>query len=179
MAGSTKQNAKAGDETSAFDASSAFLREDAPKFSMTLWPNRSLSRSGFHKILAFTAFMLCIPLIPLLGTSVGMALVPFLLGTVFLLWYFIRRNYRDGQLTEVVKLWDDLITVERMEPQGQRHRWHANPYWVRLQLYPEGRIENYLTLKGNGREIELGAFLSPEERVMLRDDLERALRECR
>ena len=38
------------------------------------------------------------------------------------------------------------------------------------------RVENYVTLKGGGREVEIGAFLSPEERLVLHDELEAQLR---
>ena len=37
------------------------------------------------------------------------------------------------------------------------------------------RLKNYLTLAGKGRHIELGAFLSPNERIELRDKIENAL----
>ncbi len=170
---------KAGGRSPAFSASNPFGRKDKPQFSATIWPNRSMPTHGFHKVLYFTGGMLCLPLIPLLGTPVGWALIPFLLATLFLLWFFIRWNYKDGTLREVLKIWPDLITVERIEPSGKVARWHANPFWVRTELYADGKIENYLTLKGNGREIELGAFLSPEERVALRDDVERALGQTR
>ncbi|MEM8820806.1 MAG: DUF2244 domain-containing protein [Pseudomonadota bacterium] len=43
-------------------------------------------------------------------------------------------------------------------------------------MLEQGRPENYLTLKGGGREIELGAFLSPEERLSLAERLEDAIR---
>lgn len=179
MAMPSDNSTKAGDTSSAFADSGAFSRTDPPKFELAIWPNRSMPKHGFHKILWFTAGMLALPLIPLLGSPVGWALLPFLLGTLFLLWFFIRWNYSDGKLHEILKIWDDLITVERFDPAGRVQRWHANPFWVRTELYPDGKIENYLTLKGNGREIELGAFLSPEERVALRDDVERALRKAR
>ena len=170
---------KAGDQTSAFSGPDPFARKDKPDFSLTIWPNRSMPQHGFHKILWFTGGMLCLPLIPLLGTPVGWALIPFLLGTLFLLWFFIKWNYRDGGLREVLNIWPDLITIERFEPNGKISRWHANPFWASTELYADGKIENYLTLKGNGREVELGAFLSPEERVSLRDDVERALGNAR
>jgi len=176
MAVTRENRSKAGDQPSAFADSEAFTRQDPPRFSLTIWPHRSMPTHGFHKILMFTGGMLCLPLIPLLGTPVGWALIPFLLATLFLLWFFIRWNYKDGTLHEDLKIWDDLITVERVDPKGRIQRWHANPFWVRTELYADGKIENYLTLIGNGREIELGAFLSPEERVSLRDDVDRALR---
>ena len=68
-----------------------------PILELTLWPNRSLPRSGFRYILLFTGAMLALPLIPLAGTAVGLALLPFLLGTLWLLWFFIEWNYRDGR----------------------------------------------------------------------------------
>lgn len=147
-----------------------------PILKLTLWPNRSLPRSGFRGVLLFTAGMLMLPLIPIAGTPVGLALLPFLLGTLWLLWFFIERNYKDGrQLREELRLWPDLITVDRTDPGGRQRHWEANPYWVTTELQKDGRVENYLTLKGGTREIELGAFLSPEERLDLRADLDRAL----
>ena len=170
----------AGDTSPASSSKKPPSRSDTPMLSLTLWPNRSLPRNGFRAILAFTAFMLAIPLIPLLGTPVGLALLPFLVGTLLLLWFFIERNYRDGaSLHEVVQLWPDLVTVARHDPGGQVRYWSANPYWVQTKLYSNAQIESYLTLCGNGREIEIGAFLSPEERVSLRSELDRALGDAR
>ena len=37
------------------------------------------------------------------------------------------------------------------------------------------RLTNYLTLAGKGKRIELGAFLSPDERLELRDKIQNAL----
>jgi len=165
----------AGSDDLALSDSDLFSRRDDPLFHLTLWPNRSMPRHGFHKVLLFTAGMLALPLIPLLGTPVGWALLPFLLGTLFLLWFFIQWNYRDGKTREELSLWKDAITVQRFDPQGREKRWSANPYWVTLALYEDGKIENYLTISGNGREIELGSFLSPEERSDLKEELEREL----
>jgi uncharacterized membrane protein len=39
----------------------------------------------------------------------------------------------------------------------------------------DGPVENYLTLRGAGREVEIGRFLTPEERVSLHEELELAL----
>ena len=47
-----------------------------------------------------------------------------------------------------------------------------------VQLHDEP-VEAYLALTDGGRQIELGAFLSPEERRALKDELELALRQLR
>lgn len=156
-------------------AGGAVSRDDPPVLALTLWPHRSLSRDGFRTVMIMTAVGLAIPLVPFLGSAVGLGLLPFAVVALAALYLAFRRNYRDGRLREELRLWPDLITVERFEPRGRVLRWHANPYWVRLKLHEDARIESYLTLKGNGREIELGAFLSPEERVALHAELGDAL----
>lgn len=152
-----------------------FGRSDAPVLALTLWPHRSLSRRGFAWVLALLAAGLSLPLIGLMGTHAAWGMLPFLLTALLGLYAALRRSYFDGRLTEELRLWPDLITVERREPRGTVRRWHANPFWVRLHLLEDARIEKYLTLEGNGREIELGAFLSPGERETLHADLGAAL----
>lgn len=157
------------------DASDPFRRRDPPILALTLWPNRSLSRRGFAWVLGLVCVGLALPLVPLLGTKVGLGLVPFSLAAFAGLYLALRRSYFDGRLTEELRLWPDLIAVERREPGGAVRRWQANPFWVQVGLSDQGPVERYLTLKGAGREIELGAFLSPEEREALYRDLSAAL----
>ena len=42
-----------------------------------------------------------------------------------------------------------------------------------------GPVPNYLTLQGGPREVELGAFLSQDERVALRAEVQAALARLR
>ena len=45
-----------------------------------------------------------------------------------------------------------------------------------MKIYEtEGPVANYITLTGNGREVELGAFLSEDERKTLYEELEQLL----
>lgn len=152
-----------------------FARRDPPVLALTLWPHRSLSLRGAGVVLALVAAGLAMPLLALGGTAAAWGMLPFLLAPLIALYAAFRRSHADARLTEELRLWPDLITVERREPRGAVRRWHANPFWVRLRLLPEGRVEQYLTLTGNGREIELGAFLSPEERVRIHGELDAAL----
>jgi uncharacterized membrane protein len=152
-----------------------FARGDPPILSLTLWPNRSLSRNGSSWLLGLLAAGLALPLVPLAGSKAAWGMLPFLVAAFVALWWAIRRSYADGRLREELRLWPDLITVVRREPRGRVRRWHANPFWVRLRLRDDARIEKYLTLQGNGREIELGAFLSPGERETLHAELGAAL----
>ena len=86
------------------------------------------------------------------------------------------QSYADSSLKEIVKISPKEISVTRVEPNGEKNFWKANSYWAKIKLYPQGEIvENYLTLCGNNREIELGAYLSPNERTLVRERLETAL----
>lgn len=152
-----------------------FQRQDPPLLAVTLRPNRSLTPRLGTGLLALLAAGLAMPLVGLAGTKAAWGMLPFLVGALVALYLALRRNQADGRLSEELKLWDDLITVVRREPRGRVLSWHANPFWVRVRLYPDARLENYLTLQGNGREIELGAFLSPWERETLYNDLSSAL----
>jgi uncharacterized membrane protein len=135
---------------------------------LTLWPHRSLPPAGFAAVMLGAFAMLMVPVLALLGKAELWVLLPFVLGVLALTWVLMRRNYRDGRLTETFDLGPDLAHLVRTEPDGRRRDWQANPYWVRVELHRQGRpVENYLVLKGGPRDVEIGAFLSPEERLAL------------
>lgn len=141
-----------------------------------LWPHRSLSQRGFVGFVGLTAVLIALPLLPNLGSPVLWALLPFLLATIWGIWFALRKNGRDRDIVEDLSLTPDRITLVRHGPKGQRQDWEANPYWLRVTLHETGGpVPNYLTLKGGGREVELGAFLSEEERVALKGEIDAKL----
>jgi uncharacterized membrane protein len=148
-----------------------------PRLSLRLTPYKSLTPEGFVWFIAVTAGLISLPLFGILGTSVFWALLPFVVVAVWGIWTALRRSWRDMDLAETVMIWDDLIRVERTEPKHPPRDWEANPYWVRLKLHTRGGpVPNYLTLHGGPREVELGRFLTPLERVELKTLLDRNLR---
>lgn len=157
-----------------------WLPRDGSGRQLRLWPHRSLSRHGFVWFVGSTALLLSAPLFALLGTVILWGLLPFLAAAVAGLWWALKRSWRDGTLTEVLTLSPDRVTLVRRAPDGQEQRWEANPYWVAVRLYPSGsKVPQYLTLKGDGREVELGAFLSEAERVTLAEEVREALARLR
>ncbi len=131
-----------------------------------------LTPRGFVTMVALTAVFVALPLLALLGRGALWVELPFALVPVVALFWAVRRNNRDGKLIERLRLWPERIEIDRFEPDGTHRHWHADPYWVRLGLHAQdGPVENYLTLTGAGRSVELGAFLSPEEREKLHRDL--------
>lgn len=147
---------------------------------LELRPHRSLPARGFVIFIAATALMMLMPLLALLGTKHLWVILPFALIPVAGIWWAVRRNNRDAALSEVLTIGPESITLVRRAPDGTVKTWQANPYWVTAQLYPTGGpVPDYLTLKGDGREVELGAFLSEEERRALAEDLRMRLARLR
>ncbi len=148
----------------------------SPLYELTLRPNRSLTRKGHAFLILATFLAFAVMLSPFLGTAIWPVMLPFHLFVLWLMFTLIERNYLDGRLTEELRIWPDLITVDRIDPRRPNgQHWSAKPYWTTVHLYPNGPVENYLTLRGNSREIELGAFLSPQERSHLFEKLQRIL----
>ena len=161
------------------DITGALSRPDqgAPRLRLRLTPHKSLTPEGFVWFIGVTAAMIAVPLVSILGTAVFWALLPFVAAAVWAIWVALKRSWRDRDIWEEVLVWDDLIRLERHEPNRPIRDWEANPYWVRVALYPRGGpVPQYLTMQGGPREVELGAFLTPPERVGLKQTLESALR---
>ena len=148
----------------------------APGIRLALWPHRSLPPRGFAAFMLITFALLMVPVLGLLGEPALWGILPFALGVLWLTWVLIRRNYRDGTLTETLTLDRNSAELVRLDPDGRRRDWQANRYWVRVVLHKTGGpVENYLTLTGGDREVEIGAFLSPDERIALKGEIETEL----
>jgi uncharacterized membrane protein len=160
--------------------SGAFSAAAAPLARLHLWPHRSLPKTGFVWFIAATAALLAMPLLALLGSPVLWGLLPFGLLAIWGIWYALNRSYRDGEIIEDLAIWPDRVTLTRTGPRGRTQSWQANPHWVEVKLHKDdGPVPHYLTLRGAGREVELGAFLSEEERIALTQDVRHALANAR
>lgn len=155
----------------------AVSAEAGPIAELHLWPYRSLPRRGFVWFIAITVGMISLPLIGLVGSVLLWALLPFPVAAVAGIWWAIERSYSDGAIREELRLWTDRISLIRYTPRKPVQKWEANPHWVQVGLHPSGGpVEQYVTLRGAGREVEIGAFLSVEERKALFADLSNRLR---
>lgn len=168
-------------EASEFSGASCFSHASTtPFYQLALWPYRSLSRRGFVWFIGITAGLICLPLLTLLGSKYLWVMLPFLASAVAAIWYFLERSYKDAMILETLTIWSDRIELSRQNPRGKPQHWQANPYWVSLKIQPNsgptaGPVENYITLRGNERTVEIGAFLSAAERIDLLAELQTVL----
>ena len=145
-------------------------------WTLNLWPYRSLLRKDFVLFMGATALVISLPLITVLGTSVLWGLLPFFAMMFTGLWYALHISYKRGEVLEEMATTPDTVNLTRYNPDGSQQNWTANRYWVSIHLHQKGGpVENYITLRGGDREVELGSFLDAAERLALYDDLKRAL----
>ena len=151
---------------------------DGARLQLRLTPHKSLTPEGFVWFIGVTATLIFMPLFSVLGTSVFWGLLPFVCAGLWAIWRALMRSWSDMDLYEVVTLWPDRVRIERHDPRKPQRNWEANPYWVTVHLHEQGGpVPKYLTLRGAGREVELGAFLTPGERQRLKKQLEATLRD--
>lgn len=150
----------------------------AVSYQLTLWPYRSLPPRGFVWFIAVTSALLLLPLLAALGTNVLWGLLPFMLLVVWGIWFALQRSYRSGDIREELRFDAASLHLVRRDPGRPPREWQTNSYWVRVALRP-GPVEDYLTLTDGKREIELGAFLTPDERRDLCRGLQTRLAQVR
>ncbi len=153
--------------------------EPEPIFDAVLYPHRSLSPRGVRLVIAGIGGALA--LVALYFTALGAwPVLPFFGCEILLILWAFRTNARDARMFERLRLTPDELTVARVRPSGQeqRHRF-APPHWLSVDLASSSDGGNELWLASHGRSLQVGRFLTPDERTDLADALRVALRGLR
>jgi uncharacterized membrane protein len=137
---------------------------DPIRFDAVLHPNASLSPRGFFLLMA---------VVGLVSFCAGISFVIAGAWPVFgffgidivLVYLAFKLNYRDARRYETIRLTDSTLVVERFNPSGRRERWRFQPYWLKVDVENDPVPGSTVTLRSHGRNVEIGSFLSPEERL--------------
>ncbi len=132
-------------------------------FSAVLHPATSLSGNGFFGLMAalcvvsFAAGIAC--------TMAGAWPVFGFFGLDILLIYIaFRVSYRRARRYETVRLTANELAIEKIDPNGRTRRWKFQPYWLRVAIDDSPKYNSALTLSSHGKSLEIGAFLTPQEK---------------
>lgn len=134
--------------------------------TITLWPYRSLSVTGFRIVMAaFCAAILALglgffflgawPVVGFLGVEIG------------IVWYAFRLNYRSGQLVETIRIKRTGVDIERTDWRGRNRNRNFSGPWVEAVLIPLSDRRDRLVLRHHAEQYEIGAFLPPVEKQPL------------
>jgi len=115
----------------------------------------------------------------LIGTFFWMQGASFVLGfagleimAVGLAFLMYARHAADG---EWISIEGSRIVVE-CETAGKRERAEFERQWVRIEPIADDR--SLIEVSGRGRSVEVGRFVRPEHRLMLAQEIRRALRQA-
>lgn len=142
---------------------------------LRLTPHRSLGPQGFRVLMLVVAGICGLGALRFLVLGAWPVFL-FMLLDVVLIYGAFRLNYRDGRRFEQVTLTPDLLTVRKVAPSGAESRSEFNPYWVRVEL---DEADKHLALRLHSRRVAVGQFLSPDERVEVKAEIERGLDDVR
>lgn len=156
-----------------------------PLADIVIWPHRSLSRRGYVYFLIILALGLAMPVMIIAGaprvqSAAAWTAVALIGGcaaaALIAVRWALRANYRAADVYERIRVWRHVAHVRR----GGRRCAHpvdfrAAPHWLRLEFDETDADAPRLSLCYSGQTIDLGAFLSPDERRGLYGELESVL----
>lgn len=147
-------------------------------FHALLYPNRSLSRDGFKRVLGVVIGVNLLN--GLIYLTLGAWPVAFFCGIdILIVWWAFHLSYVQGRRHERVMLTDDALWVSRVLPSGHETRWKLSPFWAKVSIERPVKHETQLKLTEKGGTLIVGSFLSPKERGELADALNHALQKLR
>ncbi len=150
----------------------------APLLDIVLYPHRSLGPTGFLALMA----VLCA-----CSFAVGLAfylsgawpVVGFLGLDVLIVYAAFRLNYRAARAYETLRLTRDALEVTKVDARGNGRRVTFQPYWLAVDMDDPPRRHSRLILRSHGRRLEIGGFLTGDEKCDLARALRRALDDAR
>lgn len=147
-------------------------------FYAEMRPHRSLSPLGFWILMAAIG-----------GVSFTTGMVFLLAGAwpvfgffgldVLLVYVFFRLNYREARAFETLTLTETELLLRKISPVGKVISYRFEPYWLRVKIDSPTQTRSRLTLSSHGKTVEIGAFLTEDEKIGLAQEIRDALRRQR
>jgi uncharacterized membrane protein len=132
--------------------------------------NNSLSSTGRFLVFAFI-FIVSVGIAAAFAVLGAWLILPFAGIEMLVLYVAFRYVDRHAADYERIAIDDDTVKVEFLE--AGRTRSHAlSSYWARVVVDPDG---SRLALRSHGRELEIGRYMSDEQRLDLARTLRRRL----
>ena len=150
-----------------------------PIFAAVLTPHRSLGRTGFIVLMTFIAVSCLASGVFFMIAGAWPVMITMGLD-VLAIWIAFKLNYRSGRQVEEISVWLHKLSVRKISPSGKVKEFQFNPFWVRFMVDRHREFGvNSMKLHEKGRELELGAFLNPDERNSFANAFSAALADAR
>jgi uncharacterized membrane protein len=137
---------------------------DEPLFKALLTPHRSLGRTGFH-ILMGTFLVIWLTLGSIFLAMGAWPVFGFLGLEVLLIYLAFRWSYRSGRAREEVEVSRTRLDIRKFAPSGRMEAHRFNPFWTRFRVARHEEIGiTGMAVEGEGRKVQIGSFLNPDDR---------------
>ncbi len=143
-------------------------------FSARLTPHRSLGPRGFLILMGIICAVSFIAGV-VFWLAGAWPVVGFFGLDVLLIYIAFKLNYASARAYETIEIAGDELTVRRVLPGREPKKWTFHPYWVRVEMDSDGEDHGPLYLTSHGKKLQIGAFLSGDERRDFADALQQAL----
>ncbi len=153
--------------------------QSRPLFAAMLTPHRSLDLSGIRRVVAVYAVLAAIPGVYMFVNG-AWPVIGFLGLDAAVLYWALSASLKSGRAFEQVTLWPDSLEIRHVSPHGRERNHAFNPFWVRLHIdrdYDDNVTR--LSLRNRSEEIEIGAFLNPDDKASFADTFGQALAKAR
>lgn len=148
-------------------------------FEAVTTPPRGLSARGMRWLCGLAVGVAAIPAV-LFAALGAWPILGFLGGEVALVLGLVALHRRwNRAASESVLLTEGRLLVRRADGRGGRESAELEPYWAQVVLQERPGAVPVLIAAARGRQVEIGRFLSPDEKRELAEALQAALRRYR
>lgn len=147
-------------------------------FQAELRPNRSANLKIVHQVMLLVALIM-LPAGVVFVIAGAWPISGFMGAEAILLYLAFRLNLRDARLAEYISLSSETLQVERVDPWGRRKSWTFQPQWLHVAMDDPPKHESRLELRSHGKQLVIGRFLTPVERLEVAEAIRGALAQVR
>jgi uncharacterized membrane protein len=148
------------------------------RFEFVLYPNRPLSTAGFVLFMAVVTGI-CAALGAAFLVLGAWPVTGFLALDVLALYLAFRWVRRESRRLELIRLDHAGLVVRRILPRGDTEEHRLEPYWARVEIDRIRGNQARLAVRSHGQQLEIGRFLTLQEKRELQRALSDALASLR
>ncbi len=153
--------------------------EAKPLFAAKLTPHRSLTPRGRRIVIGIVAVLAAIPGL-VLSRLGAWPVIGFMGLDILGVWWALSASGKQDRAFEEVTLWRDHLDIRQVSVNGKEQKVSFNPFFVKLVLERDhDERTNAIWLKGKDSDLEIGAFLNPDDKASFAQVFGTALKKAR
>lgn len=135
-------------------------------FRAVLKPRRSTTPQHLNTIILIFA-VISVPMSVVFAFLGAWPVAGFMGLDLILLAVFLRYHHWAGRAREIIELSHEVLLVKRNDLWGRQRSWRFDPHWLRVHVEELDEHRIRLELRLRNRVVQIGSFLSREEKASL------------